>query len=138
MRFHPLLLRGALAFLIGFALAYLAPAHAQTPKANIPASISITTGLTYQAVLAAGAKFSMTIENNNSLDSCWIIIGAPFVAGDTTATSRTVAGASITALKASILLLPGASYFRSAPYIPSDPIIATCTSTGDSLYVDTQ
>jgi hypothetical protein len=113
-------------------------AIAQTPKATTPLPISVTTGLTYQALIAGGPKNSLTIQNNNTTDSCWIIIGGPFLAGDTTATSRTVNGASLTALKASIVLLPGGAYTRYWPYIPSDAILATCTTTGDSIYADTQ
>lgn len=114
------------------------PLSAQTIKATVPSSVNITAGLTYQVLVTGGPKFSLTIQNNNSADSCWIIIGGPFVAGDTTATSRTVNGASLTALKASILLLPGGSYTRYNPFIPGDTILGTCTSTGDSIYADTQ
>lgn len=115
------------------------PARAQvTIKATVPGALSITTGLTYQQIVAGGPKFSLTIQNNNLVDNCWIIVGGPFVAGDTTATSRTVAGASITSLKASVLLVPGGSYTRYSPYIPGDAILGTCTTTADSIYVDTQ
>jgi hypothetical protein len=116
-----------------------APAPAQTTlKATVPGAVSITTGLTYQQIVAAGSKVSITIQNNNTSDSCWIIVGGPFLAGDTTATSRTIAGASISALKASIVLAPAGSYTRYMPYIPGDTILGTCTTTGDSIYVDTQ
>lgn len=123
---------------IALALSLIAEARSQTLKATIPLPSSITTGLTYQVIVAGGPKLSLTIENNNSTDSCWIIIGGPFLAGDTTATSRTVNGASLTALKASILLLPGGSYTRYSPFIPGDAILGTCTSTGDSIYADIQ
>lgn len=126
---------GAILFVATFALL---PAKAQTIKATIPLSISITTGLTYQQVVAGGGKNSLTIQNNNAADSCWLIVGGPFLAGDTTATSRSVNGVSITALKASILLLPGGSYTRYQPYIPGDTVLGTCTTTGDSIYADTQ
>lgn len=128
----------AIGFLALFALA-LSPLSAQTIKGTIPSPVNITTGLTYQVVVvASGQRLSLTVQNNNSTDSCWLILGGPFVAGDTTATSRTVNGASLTALKASILLLPGASYTRYAPYIPGDAVLGTCTSTNDSIYADTQ
>lgn len=109
-----------------------------TLKATIPAPILITVGLTYQQVVAGGPKVSLTIQNNNSTDSCWFLIGGPFLVGDTTATTRTVGAVSITALKASIVLLPGGSYTRYYPYIPGDAILGTCTTTADSVYVDTQ
>jgi hypothetical protein len=35
-------------------------------------------------------------------------------------------------------LLAGASYRRDSPYIPSDAIQATCATSADTLYVDTQ
>lgn len=127
--------------LVGLVLILLPiSAVAQTTiKATVPASVSVTTGLTYQTILAASSnRLSITIQNNNTTDSCWLIIGGPFLAGDTTATSRTLAGASITALKASIVLLPGASYTRYSPYIPGDAILGTCTTTADSIYIDTQ
>jgi hypothetical protein len=38
----------------------------------------------------------------------------------------------------SILLLPGGSYTRYYPYVPADAIHATCTTTNDTLYIDTQ
>ena len=56
-------------------------AHAQSiPAATTNGSISITTGNTFQQVLGAlgappAARRSLTIENNNSTDSCWLFIG---------------------------------------------------------------
>lgn len=106
------------------------------------APVKITTGLTYQLILALNTfRNSLTIQNNNASDTCQIIIvgvGSPWLAGDTTATSRTVNGTSMTAVQASISILPGSSYTRYYPFIPSDLILGTCATTGDSLYVDTQ
>lgn len=108
-------------------LAAANPCLAQTTNApTFNASTTITLGNTFQTVLAAlGApsaiRRSLTIENNNTADSCWIFIGSG------TATPGK-----------SILLLPGGSYTRYFPYVPSDAIQATCASTSDTIYVDTQ
>lgn len=85
-------------------------------------SVTITTGNTFQQVLAANTnRASITIENNNASDSCWV----------------TVDGGSPTKAKA-ILLLAGGSYQRYFPYVPSGTIQATCATSSDTLYVDTQ
>jgi hypothetical protein len=88
-------------------------------------SVIIATGNTFQTVLAAvtqnNQRRSLTIQNNNAADSCWLFIGSA------AATKGT-----------SILLLAGGSYTRYYPYIPSDAIQATCAATSDTLYVDVQ
>jgi hypothetical protein len=91
--------------------------------ATTNASTTIATGNTFQQVLAAlSNRQSLTIENNNASDSCWVFVGP-----------------SASATKAtSILLLSGGSYTRYYPYVPSDAIQATCATTSDTLYVDTQ
>jgi hypothetical protein len=43
-----------------------------------------------------------------------------------------------TAAKVSILLSPGASYGRYQALAPTGPIVGTCATTGDSIYVDWQ
>ncbi len=95
-------------------------------RATVNAAATITTGNTFQQVLASvigttAPRMSLTIANNNATDSCWIFIGSG------TATKAT-----------SILLLSGGSYARYWPYVPSDAIQATCASNSDTLYVDTQ
>ena len=109
------------------------------------APVLITTGLTYQQILPvltnSTYRHSLTIQNNNAADSCELLIvgtGNPFLVGDTTTTSRSVNGISMTALQASIVLSAGQSYTRYFPLAPADQILATCATTGDSLYVDTQ
>jgi hypothetical protein len=102
-------------------------AQTPTPAATTNRSVVIATGNTFQQILAALALppatiRSLTIENNNAADNCWIFIGA---------TASATKGTSI-------LLLPGGSYTRYYPYIPSDNIAATCAATSDTLYVDTQ
>lgn len=133
------LLLAALFLLVGCLPTFAAVVSTSPTKA---APVKITAGLTYQSILAVNTfRNSLTIQNNNTADSCQIIIvgvGSPWLAGDTTATSRTVNGTSMTAIQASILLLPGTSYTRYYPFVPSDLILGTCTTTGDSLYVDTQ
>lgn len=113
----------AIAFLIGLSGAALA----QTVAATTNSSAVIATGNTFQSVLAAVAappatRRSLTIQNNNATDSCWVFVGA---------TASATKGTSI-------LLLPGGSYTRYSPYIPSDNIAGTCATTSDTLYVDTQ
>lgn len=102
-------------------------ASAQTINAaTTNASVVIATGNTFQTVLTAlpagnSQRRSLTIENNNTSDSCWVFVGAG------TATKGT-----------SILLTSGGSYTRYYPYVPSDAIQATCATTSDTLYVDYQ
>jgi hypothetical protein len=111
---------------LGLLLGLSAPAFSQTPAATTNGSVVIATGNTFQTVLAAlgpppAQRRSLTIQNNNATDSCWLYVGAG------SATKGT-----------SILLLAGGSYVRYSPYIPSDVIQATCASNSDTLYVDTQ
>lgn len=111
-----------------FALALASPAVAQTTAQTTNGSITIATGNTFQQALAAvgsppATRRSLTIVNNNTNgDNCWVFIGATGSATKAT----------------SILLTPGGSYTRYYPYVPSDNIAATCTTTSDTLYVDTQ
>lgn len=128
-----------------FAL-FATQAVAQQTSTSItaPFPTKITTGLTYQQLLAAvtmNNRHSLTIQNNNTTDNCQIIVvgaNSPWLVGDTTSTARTVNGTSITGAQASILLFPGGSYTRYYPFIPPDQILGTCATTGDSLYIDTQ
>lgn len=115
------------------------PALAQGTKLTNAIPTKITTGLTYQSLLpAVSNRQSLTIQNNNATDGCWIIVGGPWQAGDTTATARTINGVSLTALQASISLSSGNAYTRYYPWVPGDAILGTCTTTADSIYVDTQ
>jgi hypothetical protein len=126
--------------LILFMLLFGPAAFAQSqPKLTNPSPVLVTTGLTYQQLLPMnGGRLSLTIQNNNASDQCEILVGGPWVAGDTTSTSRTVSGVSVTALQGAIVLPAGQAYTRYYPYVPSDRILGTCTTTGDSIYVDTQ
>jgi hypothetical protein len=108
------------------ALFFVPQALAQTNLATINNSTTITTGGTFQTVLPAlgtgAVRRSITIQNNNTgTDNCWVFLGS---------------GAATTAK--SILLASGGSYQRYYPYVPSDAVQMTCTTTGDSVYIDTQ
>ena len=102
-------------------------ARAQSSNANTTNwSLSITTGGAFQTVLASVAqnaqRRSLTIQNNNTAPTnCWVYIGS-----------------GPAALATSILLTSGGSYSRFYPWVPNDQIQATCTTAGNTLYVDTQ
>jgi hypothetical protein len=111
------------------------PAFADQPSTapTINRSAVIVTGNTFQTVLASvtlNNRRSLTIENNNATDSCWISFG--------TLANGTVITAANATKNNSILLLAGGSYTRYYPYIPSDEIEATCASNSDPLYIDVQ
>ena len=116
-----------LTFLIALvAMSGIASAEAQTVAATTNGSVTITAANTFQTVLSAvtnnNQRRSLTIQNNNTNgDNCWIFVGS---------------GAATKAT--SIILGQGGSYQRYSPYVPSDAIQATCATTSDSLYVDTQ
>lgn len=93
-------------------------------------SAVITMGNTFQTILAAGNRNSLTIQNNNATDSCWIAFG--------TRTNGTAITAGTATKAESILLLAGGAYTRYWPFIPTDAIQATCASNSDSLYIDIQ
>lgn len=121
-------------------LSLTAPACAQesSPAKTTPLSGLITTGNTFQVLSAAATRRSLTIQNNNATDSCQLLVGGPWQAGDTTATTRSVNGASIAAAKAALVLSAGTQYGRYFPFVPNDQILITCATTGDSYYADVQ
>lgn len=100
-------------------------------RATINGSVTITTGNTFQTVLASNLgttvqRQSLTIQNNNTnTDSCWITFGKGI-------TQANAAKAS------SIILAVGQAYTRYWPFVPSDEIEATCATTSDTLYIDSQ
>jgi hypothetical protein len=105
-----------------------APAVSGAPvnRSTVNASVVITTGNTFQLVLATNLNTStqrqaLTIVNNNASDSCWLYIGSGSPTKNT-----------------SILLLAGGSYTRYWPYIPNDTLQATCAGNSDPLYIDYQ
>lgn len=111
-----------------------AGALAQTVASTTNSSGTITTGAAFQTVLSAvtqtNQRRSLTIENNNASDNCWITFGT--LANGTKITAANAAKGT------SILLIPGGSLTRYYPYVPNDEIEATCATTSDTLYIDTQ
>lgn len=132
-------MRNLMRVLLIFASALLigADAFAQSAVPQENRSISVTTGNTYQTIAGVNQSRRMIqIQNNNTnTDNCFINDDGLVAAGSTTATSVTTANGAVTAAKASILLQPGQAYTRYYPYVPSGPIVGTCASNGDSLYV---
>lgn len=119
------------------------PSNGQAPPGLASGNVSatITTGNTFQTVLAASTEYSasqsgkkrrlsLTIENNNASDSCWVDFGVRTGGTQITAANATKAE--------SIYLGAGGSYVRYFPYIPSDEIEATCTGTNDTLHISIQ
>lgn len=113
-------------------LALLAsPSLAEPPKTGPTnkRSAVIATGNTFQTIMSAmgdnESRNSLTIQNNNttSTDNCWIVVG----------------GALGSATKGTaILLAPGQAYTRYYPFVPSDAIHATCVTSANTIYADTQ
>ena len=127
------------------ALLVVGPAAAQQGQiSQLPTfnkSILITTGNTFQVISTAGqAMRSLTIQNNNAgADNCWIEVSGTVTAGMTTSSAVTIPGKpASTAAKVSILLGPGLTYSRYQVHSPTGPIVGTCATTGDSIYVDWQ
>lgn len=115
-----------LALAVLAAVAIYSPAHAENNRTTINTPTTIVTGNTFQTILKATNRWALTIENNNTNgDNCWIEFGVGITFSNATKAN-------------SALLLPGGSYTRYYPYIPSDEIEATCATASDSLYVDTQ
>jgi hypothetical protein len=118
--------------------------QAQTlPSTN--SSVIITTGLTYQLLLAASTtRHSLTIENNQTsgTDLCYILYGSnvTVVAGTTTTSSTSIVtgASSLTAAQVSITIGPQQAFTRYWPNIPQEAIYVTCATTSDSLYADVQ
>jgi hypothetical protein len=108
----------AITFLLGSAT------FAQTPPAATNKVVTIDTANKFQQVLAlTGTKLRMVriINNNTNGDSCWVFVGR--------------GGAS---KEGSYEVPPGKEYLRYPPFVPSDAIQATCTSSSDTLDVEYQ
>lgn len=113
-------------------------------------SVTITTGLTYQQVLATisapSLRQSLTIQNNqiSGTDVCYLLFGDANIKSQvtpgttTTSTNLTINAATVAAGGASLILNPGQTYTRFYPLVPNDAFYVTCSTTGDSVYVDTQ
>ena len=106
---------------------------------------TITTGLTFQTILSSGTRKSLTIQNNqiSGTDVCYVIFGtnidSQMVPGTTTtSTNFTIDANTVAAGAAAYILNPGQPATRFYPIVPSDTIYGTCSTTGDSIYVDAQ
>lgn len=104
-------------------------------RSTLNSSATITTGNTFQTVLKSNAgtstqRQSLTIQNNNTTDACWLSFGT--LANGTAITAANAAKAS------SIGLAAGQAYTRYWPFVPNDEIEATCASNSDTLYIDNQ
>lgn len=119
------MMKNLVAAAVMLALSCAAALAQSTVAQTTNCSVVITAGNTFQTVLAAvtqnNQRRSLTIANNNATDSCWLFVGGG------SATKGT-----------SIPLLPGGSYTRYFPYIPSDALQATCATTSSTLYCDVQ
>ena len=108
----------AIALLLGSA------AFAQTPPAPTHTVVAIGTGNKFQQVLASSgtARRMLRIGNNNDNDdSCWVFVGSGRASKE-----------------GSYEVPPGKEYLRYPPFVPSDAIQATCTSSSDTLDVEYQ
>lgn len=108
------------------------------------APVIIATGGTFQQILGPAGpgsdRHSITFQNNNKADSCYLIpmaANSPWVPGDTLASAKVVNGVSLTGAQQAIYLSSGGAYTRYYLVIPSDGFLATCDSGGDSIYADT-
>ena len=96
--------------------------QAVTSAPTTNASASITTGGTFQLLLAAKARHSLTVQNNNTNgDNCRIYVGS-----------------GVPSTANSVLLSSTMPYTRYYPFLPNDALWGTCDQTNDTIYVDTQ
>lgn len=118
-------------------------------------SAIILAGGTFQSIYSAAPQNAttlraITVENNNNSvvntngggsDICWVEFSGAVLAGDTLTTTKTTVNApalSSTAGKISIALSQYGAYGRYVTFIPRGPVMATCQTTGDSLYIETE
>lgn len=86
-----------------------------------------------------GCTTAPTVNLVSALDACWIEISGAVAVGNTLSTAVTIPGQTAsTAQAVSILINSSQHYDRYSPHGPTGPIVGTCTTTGDSLYVDWQ
>jgi hypothetical protein len=104
------------------------PAFAQpTPVAPVPTHslVTIETGNKFQQLLASSAaeRRMLRLSNNNTNgDSCWVFVG----------------GGRASKEQSYAVLTPGKVYVRYWPFVPSDTIQVTCTSSSDTLDLEYQ
>lgn len=133
----------AIAALKGIYASVASPLPGSATTTNNTAKI--TTGLTFQTLLSSGTRKSLTIQNNQvtGTDVCYFLFGSNINSQvtpgtTTTLTNLTINAVTIAAGNVALVLNPGQSYTRYYPLVPSDTIYATCTTTGDTVYVDNQ
>lgn len=102
---------------------------------TVNSSVTITTGGTFQQVLpsilgTSTRRQSLTIQNNNGNPTCEAAANCDYC--------YMYLGSGTASEGKAIELAAGQAYTRYWPYVPSDAIQATCTSSSDTLYVDTQ
>jgi hypothetical protein len=111
---------------------------AQLPTFNN--SVTVATVNTFQAISLPGQPMrSLTIQNNNAGGNVWLEVSGLVTTGMTLSSAVTVTGQpASTAAKVSMLLMPGQSYCRYAPNLPTGPIVGTSDTAANSIYVDWQ
>ncbi len=94
------------------------------PAPDTNGSTTITTGGTFQQLAGPQSnRLSLDFQNKSGNgDACYLFFGV---------------NASATTAK-SIKIADGQEYLRSSGGIPSAAIQATCTTTGDAVYFDSQ
>ena len=100
-------------------------------RSTVNGSTTLTTSGVFVQILSSNTasnivRQALTIENNNPALSCYLFIGQN--------TNASVSATTSTGM----LLLPGGSYTRYWPYVPSDSIWATCLGTNGTVYVEVQ
>lgn len=86
-----------------------------------------------------GCTTAPTVNLVSATDVCWIEISGTVAVGNTLSTAKTIPGQTAsTAQGVSIILNSGQFYKRYSPHGPTGPIVGTCTTTGDEIYVDWQ
>ena len=114
------------------------------PTLNYSATIAIANQ--FQTLVPANTfgvdsqRKSLTIQNNNTTDPCYINVDGAVPNGTASTTTVTTLNGKVTAIQASIYLTAGGSYGRYMPYLPSGAITGMCTNASgtDSIYVDIQ
>jgi hypothetical protein len=86
--------------------------------------VTIATGNAFQQVIgsndSATERQALIIKNDNSNgDSCWVFFGS-----------------NKPSKVKSVIVASGDSYIRYWPFVSSDAMQATCTSSSDALYVE--
>ena len=109
---------------LAIALLFGPRAFAQSSPAPTDTVVTINTANKFQQVLASSgtARRMLRIGNNNTNDDiCWVFVGS-----------------GPASKEGSYPIRAGKEYLRYSPFVPSDPIQATCESSSDTLDVEYQ